>query len=182
MNGTEQLQFINREVKGLWPQWLPADAEVRVWMNALATLDYDPAQKAVQACFAEQRVPARRPVLGRFLEKARTLARSTAGSRRAARDPETNVFLECLEPPQGQPHMIGVRKAVYADPPSRQCDPDYLLACADSMRQHFDRLYGGRWIVVRTARPVDDGSAIASSAIRGEAVKATLHVAGNLLS
>lgn len=149
MNRSEQSQFIDREVKGLWPQWAPADAEVRAWLNALANLDYNLARKAAEACFAELTVNARRPVLGRFLEKARALVRSTGDGRRAARDPETNVFLECLEAPKGKPHMAGLRRPVYAYPTSRQSDPDYLLACAESMRRHFNRLYGGRWIVRR---------------------------------
>jgi len=35
MNRSEQSQFIDREVKGLWPQWTPADAEVRAWLERL---------------------------------------------------------------------------------------------------------------------------------------------------
>jgi len=42
-----------------------------------------------------------------------------------------------------------VRKPVYVRPLSRQGDPDYVAACADSMRRAFNRLYGGNWIVVR---------------------------------
>jgi len=40
MTRTELEQFIDREVKGLWPQWTPADAEVRAWLSALAGFDY----------------------------------------------------------------------------------------------------------------------------------------------
>jgi hypothetical protein len=61
----------------------------------------------------------------------------------------TDVFLECAEPPQGKPHLACVRKPVYVWPSSKQSDPDYVSACAESMRKDFDRLYGGRWIVVR---------------------------------
>jgi hypothetical protein len=151
VNRQERAQFIDDELKGLWPQWNATDAEMRVWMTELAAFDYSAARAAIQACFRELTVNSHRPVLGRFLEKVRALARPTSGgSRRESRDPTTDVFLECVEPPKDKAHMSGVRKSVYVRPPSRQSDPDYVMACADSMRKHFNRLYGGRWIVVRS--------------------------------
>jgi hypothetical protein len=63
---------------------------------------------------------------------------------------ETDVFIDCLEAPKDNPRWAGVRKPVYVHPLSRQSDPDYVMACAESMRKRFERLYGGRWIVVRT--------------------------------
>jgi len=149
VNRDERMQFIESEIKTLWSRWDPTEAEVRVWMAELATLDYGLARRAAQACFAELTVNAHRPVLGRFLAKARALAEPSAGQDRRTRDvPETNVFLECLQPPRDKPHLAGVRKPVYVRPLSRQGDPDYVAACADSMRRAFNRLYGGNWIVV----------------------------------
>jgi hypothetical protein len=150
VNRQERAQFIDDELKGLWPQWNATDAEMRVWMAELATLEYSSAREAIQACFRELTVSTHRPMLGRFLEKVRALARlASGGSRRESRDPTTDVFLECAEPPKDKPQMRNARKGVYVRPPSRQSDPDYVLACADSMRKQFDSLYGGRWIVVR---------------------------------
>lgn len=149
MNATERTRFVNEDLKGLWPQWQPTDAELRVWMAELATLDYGLARRAAQACFAELTVNTHRPVLGRFLAKARALAQPSAGQDRRTRDvPETTVFLECLQPPRDKPHLAGVRKPVYVRPLSRQGDPDYVAACAESMRRAFNRLYGGNWIAV----------------------------------
>ena len=158
MNRPEQVRFNEKELKGLWPQWTATDAKVGAWMSYLAGFDYSIARRAAQACFAELTVNSHRPLLGRFLAKARAVGRSTPdGGPRPSRDPTTDGFLECVEPPKGKPHMVGVRKAVYVRPLSRQSDPDYVLACADSMRRHFDRLYGGTWLVVRSppapARP-----------------------------
>ena len=167
MNRDEQMQFIDSEVKPLWSQWTPTEAEVCVWMRELAAFDYGLARRAVQACFAEQTVHAHRPLLGRFLAKAHALSRPAAcGCRRQSRDIATDVFLECVEPPKGRPHLVGVRKGVYVLPTSRQSDPDYVLACAAVMQKHFDRLYGGRWIIVRTGG-VGSPAGAASSSQRG---------------
>jgi len=46
-----------------------------------------------------------------------------------------------------------VSKAVFT---ARQDDPDHVLACAESMRKHFSRLYGEHWITVQTRPPQDD--------------------------
>lgn len=152
MNRNEQMQFIESEVKPLWSRWDPTEAEVRVWMQELAAFGYSEARRAIQAYFTQQTTPEHRPLPGRFLAKARALSQPSQGDRpRRQSDPTTDTFLECFEPPEGQPHMVGVRKAVYAWPPSKQSDPDYLAACAEHMRKHFDRLYGGHWIVVRSA-------------------------------
>ncbi len=151
MNRQEQMQFVDRELKGLWPQWQPTEAEVRVWLSDLAGFDYAVARAAAQACFREQRANYHRPVLGRFLAQARTLAQSASGrSRREPQDVTTTVFIECFEPPQDRPHMAGVRKPVYVWPASRQSNPDDVLAAAEHMRAQFDRLYGGHWITVCT--------------------------------
>ncbi|MEN6428325.1 MAG: hypothetical protein ABFE13_23490 [Phycisphaerales bacterium] len=149
----EQMQFINRELKGLWPQWKPTEAEVRVWLADLAAFDYAVARAAVQACFREQAANYHRPVLGKFLDKARSLSQRVNGRPQPeSRDVTATVFIECHEPPAGRPHLTSVRKPVYVRPASRQSDPDYVLACAEHMRTEFERLYGGHWIAIRTDR------------------------------
>lgn len=158
MNRQEQLQFIDREIKGLWPQWRPTEAEIRVWMSDLAALDYAIARTAAQACFRQQAANYNRPILGKFLAKARAFARTVARDpQRNVQDVPPTVFIECHEPPTGKPHLAGLRKPVYVLPTSRQTDPDYVLACAEHMRTQFEQLYGGHWITVRTRPPGGDG-------------------------
>lgn len=170
MNRQEQMQFIDREIKGLWPQWQPTEAEVRVWLADLAGFDYAVARAAAQACFREQRANYHRPVLGRFLAQARAVAPSASGrSRRGPQDVTTTVFIECFEPPQGRPHLAGVRKPVYVWPASRQSNPDDVLAAAEHMRAQFDRLYGGHWITVCT-RPPAGNAPMANLPSRGSTI------------
>ncbi|MBP7053098.1 MAG: hypothetical protein KBE65_18995 [Phycisphaerae bacterium] len=149
MTQVERQRFIEEEVKGLYPQWEPTDAELRAWMSRLAPLDYGRARAAIQACFSEQATNFRRPVLGRFLEHARSLSRGEKGRESRSSDPTTNVFMECLIPPAGKPHLTGVRKAIHIHPASRRSDPDYVDTCAEQVRAQFDHLYGGRWITVQ---------------------------------
>lgn len=153
MNHEERTRFIDEDLRGLWPQWDATDAELRVWATELAAFDYNLARRAVQAYYTEQMVHAHRPLLGRFLAQARVLSGPAARGRRGPSDITTDVFLECIEPPEAKPHLAGVRKPVYVWPRSKQSDPDYVSACAESMRKHFNRLYGGHWIVIRTGVP-----------------------------
>jgi hypothetical protein len=153
VNRQDREQFIKNELRGLWPQWNPTDAEVAVWMAELAPLNYALARRAAQAYFASETTYAHRPLLGRFIARVQALSRPTRSGPSQSRDIATDVYLECFEPPEGKPHLAGVRKPVYAQPLSKQSDPDYVAARAESMRRHFDRLYGGRWIVVRSAPP-----------------------------
>lgn len=153
MNRDQQEQFIDKQVRGLWPQWKPTDAEIAVWMRELAAFELPLARRAVQAYYAEQTVHAQRPLLGRFLAQIRALTRPTRRIARESRDVITDVFLECVQPPEAKPHLEGVRKPVYVWPRSKQSDPDYVRLCAADMQNHFTRLYGGHWIIVCNLPP-----------------------------
>ena len=154
MNHEERLRFIDKELKGLWPQWVTTDAEVRVWMSSLEPFDYGVARAAAQACFRGQAANYHRPVLRKFLDQAKALTRPTPGGRRQRPDPTTNVFVECLEAPPHRPSLAGARKPVFT---TKQDDPDHVRACAESMRTKCEHLYGGHWITVVTKPSPDDG-------------------------
>jgi len=157
MTKLEVERFVEEEVKGLWPQWDATDAELRVWMSSLMPFDYGPARVAAQACFREQTINSRRPILGRFLACLRALSPRARGPGAERSDLTTDVFVECYEPPADRPHLAGARRPVYVMPASRQGDREYVRTCAASMAARFDRLYGGHWIVVCIPISQDDG-------------------------
>ncbi|MBP7053135.1 MAG: hypothetical protein KBE65_19180 [Phycisphaerae bacterium] len=132
MTQVERQRFIEEEVKGLYPQWEPTDAELRVWMSRLESLDYGRARAAMQACFSEQGVNHRRPVLGRFLEHARSLSRRGKGSESPFDDSTTNVFVECFTPPSDRGHLAGARKGVYVSPGLKQSDVEFMRPRGDA--------------------------------------------------
>ncbi len=149
MTRAERLRFIDEELKGLWPQWTPTDAEMRVWMAVLADDDHGVAQRALQQCFCEQAGNYTRPKPAPLLAKLRSLRVATAGARRSQQaDIRTRVFLECIEAPSWNVHLAQRRVGVYVLPVERLEDVDYVGRCAESMRRRFAQLYGGVWIVV----------------------------------
>jgi hypothetical protein len=154
MTRDEQERFIDRELRGLWPQWDPTDAELRVWTADLAPLPYGLARTAAQTCFRRQATNYQRPVVARFLEQVRLLRKTATTAARRTGDPTTHVYIECLDPPADRPQLAGCRKPVFT---ARQDDPDHVRACAASMARQFGDLYGGHWITVTTRPRPDDG-------------------------
>ena len=95
MNHEERLRFFDEELKGLWPQWEPTEAEIALWMGVLSGYAYDVARIALQQCVCEQTGNYRRPKPAPFLAKARVLSVRTYGSGRPHQpDVQTNVFIE----------------------------------------------------------------------------------------
>lgn len=157
MNREERMRFLDEELKGLWPQWEPTEAEIALWMGVLSGYAYSVARTALQQCVCEQAGNYRRPKPAPFLAKARVLSARTYGSGRPHQpDVQTTVFVECRQPPSRNPNLAGARKGVFT---LRQDDPDHVRDCAESMRKRIERLYGGHWITVHTRPepPVADG-------------------------
>jgi hypothetical protein len=125
----------------------------------LARPTYAVARTAAQQCFCERTGNYRRPMPAPFVARLKLLAPHAGSRTQPLPDIETNTFVEYLDPPAAKPHLAGVRCPVYVLPTSRQSDPDYVRACAESMRQRFERLHGGHWITIRTEprATVDDG-------------------------
>jgi hypothetical protein len=158
MDRNEKLKFIDVELKGLWPEWDPTEAELRVWLGILGRYDYDVAQVAVQQYFSEQAGNYRRPKPAKFVEKVRLiLQRCSSGVRDSSPTLTTNVYIECLEPPERNPNLIGASLPVFVLPTSKQDDLDYVLACAETMRKRFEHLYSGKWITRQTNPPEHSG-------------------------
>jgi hypothetical protein len=150
----EQMQFIEKELKGLWPQWQPSDAELRVWMADLASLPYGLARAATQAYFRSQNANYQRPLPARFRERLRALRRPVDTRPAPPCEPMTDCFIECLEAPPDKPHLAGVRRPVF---PGSQDDPDRIRACVAATAARFGRHYGGHWIGVTTRPQPEDG-------------------------
>jgi len=155
MTRGEQMRFIDEELKGLWPQWRPTEAEIRIWMGALAGPDYATARTALDRCFCEHAGNYSKPKPAPFLAKLRSLGpTSTNARRRAPADVQTCVFIECLEAPPWNVHLAHQRAGVYVCPIERQDDLDYVRVCAEPMRKRVEQLYGGHWITaVEKPRP-----------------------------
>jgi len=154
MTRTERLQFIDDELKGLWPRWAPTEAELRVWMGMLAPLDYGFARTALEQVYRSEAGNYQRPKPKPFLAQAQALTPRLAQlRRRLVRDVPVNAFVQCVTAPKSRPNWTGLRKPVYVAPPAKQGDADYVRTCAESMRKRCERLYGGHWITVVDPAP-----------------------------
>jgi hypothetical protein len=103
---------------------------------------------ALQQCFCGPTGRYRRPMPAAFVERAKALSSSAC---RRSHDPDPQVYIQCIEPPPGKPHLAGLRRPAFVSPASRQTDPAYVLACGEHMAAQFTRLYAGRWTVVQPA-------------------------------
>lgn len=157
MNREERLQFIDDDLKGLWPDWEPTDAELRLWMGVLADPPYALARRALQQCFCGVAGQYRRPKPAAFLDTLKTLSASGSAARTVPQDIDTGVVIECLEPPESKLHLRGMQRQVNVLPVSRRGDLDYVMDCAESLRKQAEEQEGGHWIIVRPSPPVDDG-------------------------
>lgn len=164
MDRTEITKFIENELMGLWPEWIPTEAESRVWFGVLSRYDYDIAQMAAQQYFSETGGNYKRPKPKGIIEKVRNILHNQNIGEIEQSEIYTTVFIECIEPPERNPNLKGKRKAVYAAEAEKQCDPDHVLACANTMCRRYEHLYGGSWITVQTNPPEDSG-------LRGEQAK-----------
>lgn len=156
MDRIQTINFIENELKGLWPQWEPTEAETRVWFGLLARYDSDIARTAAQQYFSDEGGNYKRPKPKGIIEKARNILQTRNVGQSFTKEPVlTTVFVECLEPPEKNPRLKGKRKAVYAETDALQRDKDYVLACAENVRKQFEKRCGGKWITVQT-KPLED--------------------------
>ena len=97
MDRTGTISFIEDELKGVWPEWSPTEAETRVWFGVLARYDYDTARTAAQQYFSETGGNYKRPKPNGIVTNAKIIIQNRNLGRRIAKDPIlTNVFIECL--------------------------------------------------------------------------------------
>ncbi len=159
MTSQEAENFINTELKGLWPDWNPTDAEVRLWLQELMKVDYFPTKNSIDNWYIRQTRPYKRPNLGRLRplfkkiisEKERReqnepvllykIIKESRIVERSFIDGRTGKNVEYTSMP-GQEFSIGHQDKL----PS---DPEIIEAEAERKRERFNDLYGGNHIIVR---------------------------------
>lgn len=159
MTSQEAENFINTELKGLWPDWTPTDAEFKLWAQELMKVDYFPTKSSIDNWYIQQTRPYKRPFLGRLRplfkkiisEKDRreqnepvllyTIVKESNIVERSFKDARTGENVEYTSM-IGQEFSIGRRDML----PS---DPEIVEAEAERNREQFNNLYGSNHIVVR---------------------------------
>jgi hypothetical protein len=161
MTTQEAENFVNTELKGLWPDWTPTDAEIRLWLRELEKADYFPTRANIQNWFIQQTYPGKRPIIGkvrhlfcRILTKQQreeqtepvllyTIVKESNIKQKQIRDFKTGEYtsVEYTSMP-GQNFCLGNRSKLPAD-------PEIIEQEAEQNRQRFNEIYGGNHIVIR---------------------------------
>lgn len=75
MNKTDLRDFIDKELKGRWPDWSPTNAEIEDWCGVLLVFEYTVAKEAVkQHCISKDKI-LRCPKMSLIIELAKKYQR-----------------------------------------------------------------------------------------------------------
>ena len=128
----------------LYPKWEPTDEEVLSWSRIFRREDKAAAEAAVDELWENKRFNAPSP--GKFREiLTGHVEKTRSGAER--KDPETDVYIQCMRAPGHTPARAGWFLPVFLGPLSRPPRRDRLLAAAERMRADHEAYYGGDWIV-----------------------------------
>ena len=168
MTKAEAQNFVERVLKGLWPEWKPIDIQLSIWIERLQNCEPQRAKIAVENVWRTETIQHKRPPQGRIFEALSQCADTE--NKPKAELPQTTVYIRCIEPPANNPHRSTEHKIpVYPDDLSKIDDPDYVRSCGHGLAQRFTELYGGLWAVVVGGR--EEPSGLTGKAARDKAFK-----------
>ena len=164
MRKSEAIDFIDNEVKGLFPDWNLTDALRELWIDAAIEFDLEIAEKAIKRHRFESRFNS--PNVQQFT----LLCKKLRAERREERlknqpqeryEPTVFVFLKRSE---GEILIgnevvktycdlrLGYYEPVIAFKDGKFCtDEEYLVRCAQCTARRKEEVYGGTWAVMRGA-------------------------------
>lgn len=144
----QEVQSYFEDVLGkLWPKWKTNDAQVSTWAKSLKYFSFSAVRRATEEHFTSQEGSYGRPKLYAIVQKARLYQPANNQSKQSADGFEPDVFIQCVEN-EKFPSRVNSYKPVIVESKFRN-DRDYIMSTAENMRQRFESLYGGRWIVIQ---------------------------------
>jgi hypothetical protein len=146
MTGQEVQSYFTDVLGKLWPKWKTNDAQVLTWAKSLKYFNFSAVRRATEEHFTSQEGSYGRPKLYAIVEKARLYQPGNTQAKQSSIDYEPNVFVQCIE--HKNPIKVFQHFATYVQQ-QYYGDRDYMMKAAESMRQKFETLYGGRWIVIQ---------------------------------
>jgi hypothetical protein len=155
MDNMQASCFIEEVIQGFYPRWKPQDFELRAWMRELRKYDYQKARKVITNLFFRLNTRTIDPPAGKLIDALRSDAAIPIQHPPTVM---TSHFVKCIEGPQSNPKLKGAKRGVFAAEKGNQSDPDYMLRIAEIMRDKYEQLYGGKWIIVRQEITDDEGA------------------------
>ncbi len=140
----EVLEFIQAR----WPNWDATDAEVAEWHKALAKMpDDDALGEAISSHYQESNW--RSPKIGQIRGHYRKLTVSARLDKKQQVPVGcTGIFVRCIDPPPGKPAYLKFeREVIFPRADQMPSDRHVLRKVAEAMRDHYQAVYGGRWMI-----------------------------------
>lgn len=155
MDSTQANRFIEEVIQGFYPRWNPQDFELRAWMRELRKYDYQKARKVITNLFFRLNSRTIDPPAGKLID---ALKNDAAIPIQHPPTVMTSHYVKCIEGPQSNPKLKGAKRGVFAADRNNQNDPDYMLRIAEVMRDKYEQLYGGKWIIVHEEIVDEEGT------------------------
>lgn len=142
-------EFIEQEIKGLYPTWKPSPKAAALWVNQLMPFDWPTAKQAVNNCYAQ--FSAREPRLDKVISLCRKHRAQRSPEPQTLKEPILAFMLNKLGTPDNRRFYRKRGPLAYFDERNEE---------AHRLRELHESTYGGEWAVtiaeVETERP-DDG-------------------------
>lgn len=126
--------LIEAYIKPMWPEWEPPSHEIELWCDRLGNYPEKAVIKAVDEFKAGEKGSQRKPILYVILKILKTRYRNSTqrlvngySLQRLNAETATN---------------IAVPERIFND-------PDRMMIGAETLRQKYEILYGGKWFITR---------------------------------
>ena len=154
MTETEAQTFVSDVLKGLWPDWEPADSMYGLWVRKLLKFDFNKAKHAVGEWLCETKYTKKQPPINKIIQ---CLLLKKAYDANLVRERSTpvkafEIFCEDWQPnhfPGGPPvkRRYSFWSASLHDLKCR--NPQEIEQEAERCRQQYISWCSGNWVVSR---------------------------------
>jgi hypothetical protein len=140
-------KFIETEIKGLYQEWKPQDAERSILMNALKYLDYGQARMALNNWFITQTKTFKNPPISQMIQLFRKIYQRN--QKRQSNEPVLlyTIIRERFVKEGKTVNCYSQR--LYANVPANiPSDPLVIENQAEKHREKMNQLYGENYIIL----------------------------------
>ena len=131
----EAVDFVESQIKNLFPAWNPSYTESDIWADELMAFDYIAAKSAVHTFLVSEKGSFSRPKLYHILKECKKNQNRVVERQ----DPVKLFTMRNLDNPQNH-------KGFYVGCPKEVPDSGEVMLRAEQTKSKFEDLYGGVWI------------------------------------
>ena len=151
MTQVEKQQFIDSELKQLWPQWNWTPATLRVWFGILNNFEYLTARESIEQVYAQGLATYQKQLVPVFCKIAKNAMSGTEDKEKD--EPVLDYKLRCIAHEE-RPEMVGHEDCFYSPQQSKRTNAERLMTFAQRKMKLAEGIYGGKWIVINELEEV----------------------------